>query len=58
MSHWSQDAVFYHIYPLGLCGAPEKNDFTLKPGSPAFALGFKPIDISQVGPRVASGPER
>jgi len=25
---WSRDAFFYHIYPLGLCGAPEKNDFT------------------------------
>ena len=22
---WYQEAVFYHIYPLGLCGAPEKN---------------------------------
>ena len=20
--HWSKDAVFYHIYPLGHCGAP------------------------------------
>jgi glycosidase len=25
--HWSQDAIFYHIYPLGFCGAPERNDF-------------------------------
>ena len=25
--HWAQDAVFYHIYPLALCGAPERNDF-------------------------------
>ena len=24
---WSKDAVFYHIYPLGLCGAPDQNDF-------------------------------
>lgn len=23
---WYEDAVFYHIYPLGLCGAPEHND--------------------------------
>jgi glycosidase len=22
---WYQDAIFYHIYPLGLCGAPEHN---------------------------------
>lgn len=23
---WWQDAIFYHIYPLGLSGAPEQND--------------------------------
>ena len=22
---WYQDAIFYHIYPLGLCGAPNQN---------------------------------
>jgi len=27
MSHWAHDAIFYHIYPLGLCGAPARNDF-------------------------------
>jgi cyclomaltodextrinase / maltogenic alpha-amylase / neopullulanase len=26
MQNWSEDAVFYHIYPLGLCGAPARND--------------------------------
>jgi parallel beta-helix repeat protein len=31
--------------------APEKRDFNLRSGSPALALGFKPIDISTVGPR-------
>jgi len=30
---------------------PEKGDFSLKPESPALKLGFKPIDISTVGPR-------
>lgn len=25
MVHWSHDSVFYHIYPLGLCGAPAQN---------------------------------
>jgi len=25
---WIQHAIFYHIYPLGLCGAPEVNDFS------------------------------
>jgi len=27
-THWAQDALFYHIYPLGFCGAPERNDFS------------------------------
>ncbi|MCU7495668.1 MAG: alpha-amylase [Ignavibacteria bacterium] len=31
MPHWSFDSVFYHIYPLGLCGAPKNNDFTSQP---------------------------
>jgi cyclomaltodextrinase / maltogenic alpha-amylase / neopullulanase len=26
--HWINDAIFYHIYPLGLCGAPTTNDFS------------------------------
>ena len=29
--HWARDAVFYHIYPLGACGAPARNDFTSPP---------------------------
>ncbi|HEX2187836.1 MAG TPA: alpha-amylase family glycosyl hydrolase [Longimicrobiaceae bacterium] len=28
---WAADAVFYHVYPLGTCGAPERNDFTAPP---------------------------
>ena len=28
---WAQDAFFYHIYPLGLCGAPRRNDFQSAP---------------------------
>ncbi len=28
---WANDAVFYHIYPLGLCGAPARNDFWAAP---------------------------
>ncbi len=31
MTHWAQDAFFYHIYPLGLCNAPERNDFSAPP---------------------------
>jgi len=30
---------------------PENGDFTLKPESPALKLGFRPIDVSIVGPR-------
>lgn len=26
MAAWYDRAVFYHIYPLGLCGAPKEND--------------------------------
>jgi glycosidase len=29
--HWSFDSIFYHIYPLGLCGAPARNDFHSAP---------------------------
>ena len=25
--HWYESASFYHIYPLGLCGAPQHNDY-------------------------------
>jgi len=34
---------------------PTSYDFTLLPGSPAWALGWKKIDLSRVGPRVAPG---
>ncbi|MBN1119544.1 MAG: DUF3459 domain-containing protein [Anaerolineae bacterium] len=27
MEHWIDNAIFYHIYPLGFCGAPSQNDF-------------------------------
>lgn len=26
---WAQDSIFYHIYPLGHCGAESQNDFRL-----------------------------
>lgn len=31
MAHWTSDALFYHIYPMGLCGAPQRNDFASAP---------------------------
>jgi parallel beta-helix repeat protein len=33
---------------------PAKDDYRLKPESPAIELGFQPIDISQIGPRAGS----
>ncbi len=29
--NWADKAVFYHIYPLGFCGAPMDNDFMSSP---------------------------
>jgi glycosidase len=29
---WYHDAIFYHIYPLGLSGAPARNDFSAPMG--------------------------
>jgi glycosidase len=31
MAEWAHDAIFYHIYPLGLCGAPRRNSFAALP---------------------------
>ncbi|MEO7144631.1 MAG: right-handed parallel beta-helix repeat-containing protein [Bryobacteraceae bacterium] len=36
---------------------PSNFDFTLAPDSPALKLGIQSIDVSTVGPRVATGPE-
>jgi hypothetical protein len=44
-------------YADPLFANPEQGDFTLRPESPAFALGFQPIDLRQVGPRVKTGPQ-
>lgn len=31
MQHWSKEALFYHIYPMGFCETPRFNDFTSEP---------------------------
>jgi glycosidase len=31
MNTWYKEATFYHIYPLGFCGAPKYNDFKSNP---------------------------
>ena len=38
MKHWIEEIVFYHIYPLGLCAAPDRNDPNLPPVSRLEAL--------------------
>lgn len=35
MQHWSFDAIFYHIYPLGLTGAPARRAGAAKLGAGA-----------------------
>jgi parallel beta-helix repeat protein len=35
---------------------PAKDDYRLKPESPALTLGFQPIDATQIGPRRKSSP--
>jgi hypothetical protein len=39
---------------------PRAGDFSLQPGSPALSIGFKPFDLSRVGPRKGrrAGPRR
>ena len=32
MATWYDSAIFYHIYPLGLCGCEKENDYILKEG--------------------------
>ena len=31
MVQWPQQSIFYHIYPLGMTGAPARNDFSAPP---------------------------
>lgn len=54
---WKKTAKDVHsLYTDPLFVDPEKLDFRLKPDSPALALGFKPIDLSSVGPRDTINP--
>ncbi|MDD5654752.1 MAG: alpha-amylase family glycosyl hydrolase [Candidatus Omnitrophica bacterium] len=49
MSHWADEAFFYHIYPLGLCGAPAANDLSSVP-EPRLEKLYKWLDhISGLG---------
>ena len=37
MENWS-DKIFYHIYPLGMCGTPKRNDFCSPAGNGLLSL--------------------
>jgi glycosidase len=43
MTHWALDSVFYQIYPLGLCGAPRRNDLH-SPAVPRLECLYSWID--------------
>ena len=38
-----------NLKALGLCRILPNGDFRLKPESPVFKLGFRPIDLNTVG---------
>ncbi|WP_342645231.1 alpha-amylase family glycosyl hydrolase [Mucilaginibacter sp. CSA2-8R] len=46
---WTSDAVFYHIYPLGLVGAPMANDFKSDPVERMAVLNDWIPHIKQLG---------
>lgn len=46
---WADDAFFYHIYPLGLCAAPPRNDFVSAP-APRLEQLYRWLDpIQELG---------
>jgi cyclomaltodextrinase len=47
MPSWIQDALIYHIFPLGALGAPSDNDFHARPISRLNALSdwFEPMTL-------------
>jgi len=53
------DTLIEHYGGWGICNdeGPSPILFRLRGGSPALALGFEPIDLTGVGPRVEVGPQ-
>ena len=58
---WYNEAFFYHIYPLGLCGAPKENDYA---GENSRLHGLRPwvehlrdmgVNALYIGPLFESG---
>jgi len=53
LDEWKKKGLDQHsIVADPLFTDPDNGAFTLRPNSPAFKLGFRPIDLSRVGPRV------
>ncbi len=46
---WYQQSAFYHIYPLGYCGALERNDFTSAPVSRILSVIDNIPHIKELG---------
>ena len=46
---WYKDAVFYHIYPLGMCGVPLDNDFTSEPVNRIKIVGDITSHLNRIG---------
>jgi glycosidase len=49
MTSWTENAIFYHIYPLGFSGAPEFNDFRSAPVARLNKIGSWLDHIQNLG---------
>ncbi len=59
LEHWQAQGYDQHsLIADPLFVDPDSRDFTLQPDSPAFELGFVPIDLSSVGPRAPEDREK
>ncbi|OPZ08339.1 MAG: hypothetical protein BWZ10_02681 [candidate division BRC1 bacterium ADurb.BinA364] len=47
----------HSVWADPLFADPSRGDFTLSENSPALALGFRPIDLGDVGPRFRPGAQ-
>lgn len=57
MAAWIDDAFFYHVYPLGYCGAPARNDRLCAPEPRLEALTRRLDSIAALGVNALSlGP--
>lgn len=45
MASWARDAIFYHVYPLGFCGAPRRNE---PAAAPQPRLGLLTADLARI----------